>query len=840
MEQAAISRIKKKTLNIEGMHCASCVSAVEKSLNKLKGVEEASVNLATESATISYDEDKVSDGDLRQAVEDAGYSIAEEETQSQTLKIEGMHCASCVSAVQQSLEELDGVREAGVNLATESAKVTYTGDLTLQDFEKAVERAGYELLRDPEYSGESSQSKAEAKRQREQEKMDKARSRMWWAWGATIPVILWMFADMIWGYTFLGDLGYELGMIGLSSLVLFYPGWETMKSAWKSSKNLTPNMDVLIAMGTLAALGTGVVALLHQFGLAPAFYSFAGIAGMIMAFHVTGRYVETKAKGRASQAIQKLLTLEAKEATVERNGKEVKVSVQDLKPGDIMIVRPGEKIPTDGEVVDGESSVDESIATGESMPVDKTQGDEVIGATINKNGMLKVKATKVGRDTFLSQVIKMVEEAQGTKVPIQEFADRVTGMFVPVVIGIALATLASWLIFPGFFGGIAQWASTFIPWIDPTMGSVALAFYAAIAVLVIACPCALGLATPTALMVGSGMGAENGVLIRKGEAIQMMKDVDAIVLDKTGTITEGKPGVTDLITLNGVSEEQVLRMAGSAEGGSEHPLGQAIVEHSKNNNGQLGTAKEFEAVTGKGIRASVEGQEILVGTRKLLAESGIKIDESIEDQMIRLEEQAKTAMLVAVAGKAAGIIAVADPIKEDSKKAIAALKEFGLNPVMITGDNERTARAVAAEVGIADVIAGVMPDQKSDEVKRLQEQGKVVAMVGDGINDAPALTQAHIGIAIGTGTDVAIESADIVLVKGDLSAVVKAVKLSRATFTKIKQNLFWAFFYNVVMIPLAIFGILHPVLAEIAMAFSSVNVVTNSRRLQKKNIQPGY
>jgi Cu+-exporting ATPase len=742
--------------------------------------------------------------------------------------------------VQQSLEELDGVREAGVNLATESAKVTYTGDLTLQDFEKAVERAGYELLRDPEYSGESSQSKAEAKRQREQEKMDKARSRMWWAWGATIPIILWMFADMIWGYTFLGDLGYELGMIGLSSLVLFYPGWETMKSAWKSSKNLTPNMDVLIAMGTLAALGTGVVALLHQFGLAPAFYSFAGIAGMIMAFHVTGRYVETKAKGRASQAIQKLLTLEAKEATVERNGKEVKVSVQDLKPGDIMIVRPGEKIPTDGEVVDGESSVDESIATGESMPVDKTQGDEVIGATINKNGMLKVKATKVGRDTFLSQVIKMVEEAQGTKVPIQEFADRVTGMFVPVVIGIALATLASWLIFPGFFGGIAQWASTFIPWIDPTMGSVALAFYAAIAVLVIACPCALGLATPTALMVGSGMGAENGVLIRKGEAIQMMKDVDAIVLDKTGTITEGKPGVTDLITLNGVSEEQVLRMAGSAEGGSEHPLGQAIVEHSKNNNGQLGTAKEFEAVTGKGIRASVEGQEILVGTRKLLAESGIKIDESIEDQMIRLEEQAKTAMLVAVAGKAAGIIAVADPIKEDSKKAIAALKEFGLNPVMITGDNERTARAVAAEVGIADVIAGVMPDQKSDEVKRLQEQGKVVAMVGDGINDAPALTQAHIGIAIGTGTDVAIESADIVLVKGDLSAVVKAVKLSRATFTKIKQNLFWAFFYNVVMIPLAIFGILHPVLAEIAMAFSSVNVVTNSRRLQKKNIQPGY
>jgi Cu+-exporting ATPase len=837
MEQTATSRIKKKTLNIEGMHCASCVLAVEKSLNKLEGVEQASVNLATESAAISYDEEKISYDNLRHAVEEAGYAIAGEETQTRTLKIEGMHCAGCVGSVQQSLEKLDGVQEAGVNLATESATVTYTGDLTLQDFEKAVERAGYELLRE---ESESSQTKAEAKRQREQEKLDKARSRVWWAWGVTVPVILWMFADMIWGYTFLGDLGHELGMIGLSSLVLFYPGWQTMKSAWKSTRNLAPNMDVLIAMGTLAALGTGVVALLHQFGLAPAFYSFAGIAGMIMAFHVTGRYVEAKAKGRASQAIQKLLTLEAKEASVERNGKEVKVSVQDLKPGDIMIVRPGEKIPTDGEVVDGQSSVDESIATGESMPVDKTAGDEVIGATINKNGMLKVKATKVGRDTFLSQVIKMVEEAQGTKVPIQEFADRVTGVFVPVVIGIALATLALWLIFPGFFGGIAEWASTFIPWINPGMGQVALAFYAAIAVLVIACPCALGLATPTALMVGSGMGAENGVLIRKGEAIQMMKDVDAIVLDKTGTITEGKPGVTDLIALNGLSQEQVLRLAGSAESGSEHPLGQAIVEYAKNKNGQLSTSKNFSAITGKGIQAEVEGKKILVGTRTLLNEANIVLDNEIEEQMSALEEQAKTAMLVAVEGKAAGIIAVADPIKEDSKKAIAALKEFGLNPVMITGDNERTARAVAEEVGIVDVIAGVMPDQKSDEVKRLQERGKVVAMVGDGINDAPALTQAHIGIAIGTGTDVAIESGDIVLVKGDLSAVVKAVKLSRATFTKIKQNLFWASFYNAVMIPLAMVGLLHPVLAEIAMALSSVNVVTNSRRLQKKNIQPDY
>ncbi|WP_445664352.1 heavy metal translocating P-type ATPase [Fodinibius sp. AD559] len=831
------TQLDKKSLDIEGMHCASCVSAVEKSLNKIEGVEEASVNLATESATVSYDKNKVSVDDLSQAVEAAGYSVAGGIAQSRTLKIEGMHCASCVSSVQQSLEGMDGVQEANVNLATESAKVTYSGDLTLEDFDQAIENAGYVLLRE---ESETGQSKAEAKRQREQEKLEKAQSRMWWAWGATFPIILWMFADMIWGYTFLGDLGYELGMIGLSSLVLFYPGWETMKTAWKSSKNLAPNMDVLIAMGTLAALGTGFVALLHQFGLAPAFYSFAGIAGMIMAFHLTGRYVETKAKGRASQAIQKLLTLEAKEATVERDGEEVSIPVQELQPGDIMIVRPGEKIPTDGEVINGESSVDESIATGESMPVDKSPGDEVIGSTINKNGMLKIKASKVGKDTFLNQVIRLVEEAQGTKVPIQEFADRVTAVFVPVVIGIALTTLALWLIFPGFFGGIAQWASTFIPWINPGMGSVALAFYAAIAVLVIACPCALGLATPTALMVGSGMGAENGVLIRKGEAIQMMKDVDAIVLDKTGTITKGQPAVTDLITLNGLTKEEVIHMAASAESGSEHPLGQAIVEHAQNHNGQLSATDNFEAVTGQGIRAHVKGKEVLVGTRSLLSEAGISINKSIEDQMSDLEKQAKTAMLVAIEGKTAGIIAVADPIKEDSKKAIGALKEFGLTPIMITGDNERTARAVAAEVGINKVIAGVMPDQKSDEVKRLQEQGKVVAMVGDGINDAPALTQAQVGIAIGTGTDVAIESGDIVLVKGDLSAVVKAVKLSHATFTKIKQNLFWAFFYNVVMIPLAILGMLHPVLAEIAMAFSSVNVVANSRRLQKKNIQPDY
>ncbi|HKJ68927.1 MAG TPA: copper-translocating P-type ATPase, partial [bacterium] len=486
------------------------------------------------------------------------------------------------------------------------------------------------------------------------------------------------------------------------------------------------------------------------------------------------------------------------------------------------------------------SSVDESLATGESMPVDKSEGDEVIGATINGSGVLRVSATRVGKDTFLSQVIRMVEEAQGSKVPIQEFADRITAVFVPVVIGIALATLIAWLAFPGFFGEIAQWASGFLPWVNPEMGTVALAFFAAIAVLVIACPCALGLATPTALMVGSGMGAENGVLIRKGAAIQAMKDISTIVLDKTGTITVGKPGVTDFVSLNGMSEEEVLQLAGSAESGSEHPLGRAITEYARTQNGQLPQPENFEAVTGRGIQARVDAKQILIGTRQFLSESGLAIDETVEERLLRMENDAKTAMLISIDDRIAGIVAVADRIKPDSAQAIATLKSFGLEPVMITGDNQRTAEAIAKAVGIDRVISQVMPDEKASVVRQLQQQGERVAMVGDGINDAPALAQADVGIAIGTGTDVAIESGDIVLVRGDLSAVVKAVKLSRATFTKIKQNLFWAFFYNVVMVPLAILGMMHPVLAEIAMAFSSINVVTNSRRLQRVNIQPEY
>ncbi len=835
MKNKPSDTLQKKTLQVQGMHCASCVSAVEKSLENTEGVEDASVNLAAESAAVSFD-NRVTDEDLKMAVEQAGYSVAEDELQTRTLKVDGMHCASCVNTVEDWLMRLDGVQEANVNLSTETVGVVYTGNLTLDDFAQAVENAGYKLLRE---DSDAAQSNAEMEQTRKKDNLDKARSKMWLAWALTIPIILWMIPDMVWNYAFLGDLGYDIGMIVLSAVIIFYAGWDTVKSAWRSSINRTPNMDVLIAIGAGAALITGFVSLLHQFGLAPGFHSFAGIAGMIMSFHLTGRYIETKAKGRASDAIQKLMTLQAKEAAIVQNGEEINISVQDLQPGDIMIVRPGEKIPTDGKVLDGQSSVDESIATGESMPVEKVQGDEVIGATVNKNGLLKVQATSVGEETVLNQIIKMVEEAQGSKVPIQAFADRVTAVFVPVVLAIALMTLALWLIFPGPFGTVATSASGFLPWVNPGMGSIALAFYAAIAVLVIACPCALGLATPIALMVGSGMGAENGVLIREGEAIQIMKEVDTIILDKTGTITEGQPKVTDIIGLNDASDDQLLHLTASAESGSEHPLGRAIVDYAKEQNILLGELEGFEAITGRGIRANVrrETGDIFVGNRRLMEESDIFIDKSIEKQLSELELQAKTAILVGVDGEIAGIIAVADPIKKDSRKAIATLKKMGLRPVMITGDNQRTAKAVASQVNIDEYIAGILPEQKAEEVKRLQQEGKTVAMVGDGINDAPALTQAQVGIAIGTGTDVAIESGDIVLVKGDLNAVVKAVKLSRATFLKIKQNLFWAFFYNVIMIPLAILGLLHPLLAEVAMAFSSINLFINSQRLRKINLR---
>jgi len=577
-------------------------------------------------------------------------------------------------------------------------------------------------------------------------------------------------------------------------------------------------------MGTLVSYFAGIASLFTPIA------NYAGIAAMIMAFHLTGKYIESKAKGRASQAIKKLLELGAKTARILVNGQEQEVAIEQVQVDDIMLVRPGEKIPTDGIITKGKSAIDESMATGESMPVNKKVGDEVIGATINQQGLLQVKATKIGKDTFLAQVIKMVEECQGSKVPIQEFADKVTSYFVPAVIGVAGLTFLVWVLFPKFFANILFWADSFIPWVNPNLGVISLAIIATVAVLVIACPCALGLATPTALMVGSGIGAENGILIREGAAIQTLKDIHTIVFDKTGTITKGKPEVTDIISMEGFKEEEILRLAASVESGSEHPLGQAIVKSAQEKGLNIIPPENFTAITGKGVKAKIDGKEIMLGTRKLMA--GMELPSSIEENLNKLEDEAKTAMMIALDGQIIGIVAVADILKGNSVAAIAELEKMGLETAMLTGDNQRTANAIAKQVGIKRVLAEVLPDQKVAEIQHLQVKVGMVAMVGDGINDAPALTQANVGIAIGTGTDIAIEASDITLVSGDLSAVVRAIKLSRATFRKIRQNLYWAYGYNTIAIPIAILGLLHPVIAEIAMATSSISVVTNANLLR--------
>jgi len=708
---------------------------------------------------------------------------------------------------------------------------------------RAVAEVGYEVLPTVE-------EKAEEELSREVRKMQDARRRMLLAWAFTIPIILWMLPEMLAGLAWPNETVFKLGMLLLAAPVLFWVGKRTYEAAWRSTIHGAPNMDALIAMGSGASFLTGIATF---FAPIP---TYAGVAAMIMAFHLTGRYVEASAKGRASQAIRKLLELGAKTARILVDGDEQEVHIDEVQPGDVMVVRPGEKVPTDGVVVEGESAVDESMATGESMPVNKHPGDEVIGATVNQDGLLKVRATRVGKDTFLAQVVRLVEQAQGTKVPIQAFADRVTSVFVPIVLVVALLTFLAWLLFPDALRPVAEWASHFLPWVDPNLNTFTLALITAVSVLVIACPCALGLATPTALMVGSGIGAENGILIRSGEAIQAMRDVRVVVFDKTGTLTRGKPEVTDVIVSGfkfqvssqpGTSNpkpETILRWAASVEVGSEHPLGKAVVRKAEEQGVALGDLTDFEAIRGKGVRGTVDGKSVLVGSRALMEENGVEVV-AMEDEMRRLEDEGKTAMLVAVEEHGApnlfGALAVADTLKDDAVDAVRELKALGLETAMLTGDNQRTAQAIARQVGIDHVLAEVLPDEKLVEVQRLQgETDGLVAMVGDGINDAPALTQADVGIAIGTGTDIAIEAADITLVRGDLSGVVSAVKLSRATFNKVIQGLFWAFFYNVVMIPLAILGMMHPVLAEIAMATSSITVVTNANLLRRVNIRPDY
>ncbi len=814
-------------LPIEGMTCASCVAHVGEALGKVQGVTQVNVNLATEKASVDLDPTAVFLTDLVDTVRDTGYEVT---TKTVSLPIGGMTCASCVAHVEGALAEVPGVLNVNVNLATEKATVEYIPTVTgLPDFRRAVTDVGYEVL-------PTAEEKAEEELSREVRKMQAARRQMLLAWLFTGPIILWMLPEMLAGLAWPNMTIFKLGMLLLAVPVLFWVGRRTYVAAWRSSIHGAPNMDALIAMGTGASFLTGIATF---FAPIP---TYAGVSAMIMAFHLTGRYVEASAKGRASQAIRKLLELGAKTARVLVEGREQEIPIDAVQVGDVMVVRPGEKIPTDGVVVEGESAVDESMATGESMPVNRGPGEAVIGATVNQDGLLKVRATRVGKDTFLAQVVRLVEQAQGTKVPIQAFADRVTAVFVPIVIVVALLTFLAWFLFPDALRPIAVWASRFLPWVDPSLDTFTLALITTVSVLVIACPCALGLATPTALMVGSGIGAENGILIRSGEAIQAMREVRVVVFDKTGTLTRGQPEVTDQIQGPGTSKVPgtLLRWAASVEVGSEHPLGKAVVRRAEEQGLALGDLSDFEAVRGKGVKGTVDGRAVLVGSRALLNEHGVDVS-ALEDEMRRLEDEAKTAMLVAVEGEALGVLAVADTLKDDSVAAIRELKGLGLETAMITGDNQRTAQAIARQVGISHVLAEVLPGEKVAEVRRLQEETDgLVAMVGDGINDAPALTQADVGIAIGTGTDIAIEAADITLVRGDLSGVVSAVKLSRATFDKVTQGLFWAFFYNVVMIPLAILGMMHPVLAEIAMATSSITVVTNANLLRRVDIRPDY
>jgi Cu+-exporting ATPase len=646
--------------------------------------------------------------------------------------------------------------------------------------------------------------------------------------------MIWMLLSMVLGIQITSHLVMEIAMVLGAGYVLFGPGYETLRSALISSRNLTPNMDVLIALGTTASLITGLVSLGHMLGLIQSeFYSFAGIAAMIMAFHLTGRYIEAKARGRASDAITKLLTLEAKTARIIKNGVEEEIEIDRLKKGDVMIVRPGETIPTDGEVVDGKSSVDESMVTGESMPVIREKGDEVIGGTINTEGSIRVQAKEVGENTFLNRVIQMVEEAQGSKIPIQDFADKVTAIFVPVILVLTAVTFTVWLLFPESLRPILLWADSFIPWIITDLQPVSQAFFVALAVLVIACPCALGLATPTALMVGTGLGAENGILIRKGESIQRLQEVTTFVFDKTGTLTKGEPEVTDWFEV-GKSNMELKKMIAAAENYSEHPISKAILNYTGSDS--LPDSEEFESFTGKGVKAVVQGSRVLAGNIDLLKQFSVDQSDLVKNKADEFHSAGKTTIFLVIDEEVVALCGIKDTIKPDTADAIREIHQLGYKTVMLTGDQQKVANIIAEEIGIEQVFAQVKPDEKSDVIKRLQDAGEVVAMVGDGINDAPALTQSDVGIALGTGTDIAIESGSMILIDGNPKAILKAINLSNETFKKIRQNLFWAFFYNIIMLPVAMIGWMHPVLAEIAMAFSSINVVGNSKRLQKKKI----
>lgn len=805
---------------IEGMTCTSCAKSVERATKKLEGVTESSVNSATEKLNISFDDAKISVNDIQIAVEKAGYKAVLDTANNinKTMRIEGMTCASCAKTIERVTRKIDGVSEANVNLASEKLTISFdSSKVKLSDIKKAVEEAGYKLIQE--------ETTVDTDKERKDREIKSLWRRFLISVLFTVPVLYMAMGHM---------LGLPLPELiapmmnpkyfALLQLLLTVPliiaGHRFYTVGFKVLIKRNPNMDSLIALGTSAAIVYGIFAVLQIYRGSVDYVNnlYFEAAGVIITLITLGKYLESVTKGKTSEAIKKLMGLAPKTAVILRNGLEVEIPIEEVEVGDIIVVKPGEKMPVDGEVTDGNTSVDESMLTGESIPVEKNVGDQIIGASINKNGSIKYKATKVGKDTALAQIIKLVEDAQGSKAPIAKMADIISGYFVPIVIAVAVVSGLAW-----FLAGAT--------------GIFSLTIF--ISVLVIACPCALGLATPTAIMVGTGKGAEYGVLIKSGVALETAHKVQTIVFDKTGTITEGKPKVTDILAIDDLSEEDLLRLAASAEKGSEHPLGEAIVKEAEQRGLLFDKLDSFRAIPGHGIEVSIEGKDILLGNKKLMLDRKISL-ESIVESSDKLAGEGKTPMYIAISNKLTGIIAVADTVKENSKTAIESLHAMGIEVAMITGDNKRTAEAIAKQVGIDRVLAEVLPQDKAKEVVKLQEEGKRVAMVGDGINDAPALAQADIGIAIGSGTDVAMESADIVLMKSDLMDVPTAIDLSKKTIRNIKQNLFWAFGYNTLGIPVAM-GVLHlfggpllnPIIAAAAMSLSSVSVLTNALRLKR-------